>query len=51
MKLLTGQELYQFLGKNYKNGYFLLILFNFIIGFLEALHSSDHPFGWYAPKC
>ena len=38
MKLLTGQiTTLTILGKNFRNGYFLLILFNFIIGFLEAL--------------
>ena len=34
MKLLTGQiRTLSILGQNYKNGYFLLILFNFIISF------------------
>jgi hypothetical protein len=38
MRLLFNQiSTLSILGTNYKIGYYLLILFNFIIGFLEAL--------------
>ena len=38
MRLLFNQiSTLSILGTNYKIGYYLLILFNFIIGFLKAL--------------